>query len=210
MTKRAVAKAKPRNSTIFAIASDPVGQGLVASLAQPGGNITGLSLEATDVGSKRLELLRQVVPQLRHLAIMFNADYPAAMLENGATQAASHILGIDATPYGIRQADDIAPPLTRSRAVQTRFTLLMMHSGHESQSIFDVLTRPCTGTMDEARIIELTKNVDEECRLAHRHIGYERAHNLIKEHMIKVEQIAKNLLAKGSLTQAEVCSLLEI
>jgi ABC-type uncharacterized transport system substrate-binding protein len=94
---------------VFAIASDPVGQGLVASLAQPGGNITGLSLESTDVGSKRLELLRQVVPRLRHLAIMFDADYPAAMLENGATQAAAHTFGLEATPYGIRRVDDIAP-----------------------------------------------------------------------------------------------------
>src|SRR5215472_3361399 len=93
---------------VFAIASDPVGQGLVASLAQPGGNITGLSLEATDLGSKRLELFRQVVPHLRHLAIMFNADYPAAMLENGAIQAAAHTLGLEVTPYGIRQADDVA------------------------------------------------------------------------------------------------------
>jgi putative ABC transport system substrate-binding protein len=93
---------------VFAIASDPVGQGLVASLAQPGGNITGLSLEATDVGSKRLELLRQVVPHLRHLAIMFNASYPAAMLENGAIQAVAHTFGLEVTPYGIRQADDVA------------------------------------------------------------------------------------------------------
>jgi putative ABC transport system substrate-binding protein len=94
---------------VFAIASDPVGQGLVASLAQPGGNITGLSLEATDLGSKRLELLRQVVPHLRHLAIMFNADYPAAMLENGAIQATAHTFGLEVTPHGIRRADDIAP-----------------------------------------------------------------------------------------------------
>jgi ABC-type uncharacterized transport system substrate-binding protein len=94
---------------VFAIASDPVGQGLVASLSQPGGNITGLSLEATDVGSKRLELLREVVPGLRHLAIMFDADYPATMLENGVVQATAHTLGFDATPYGIRHADDITP-----------------------------------------------------------------------------------------------------
>jgi putative ABC transport system substrate-binding protein len=94
---------------VFAVASDPVGQGLVASLAQPSGNITGLSLEATDVGSKRLDLLRQVVPHLRHLAIMFNADYPAAMMENGAIQATAHASGLEVTPYGIRQTADIAP-----------------------------------------------------------------------------------------------------
>jgi putative tryptophan/tyrosine transport system substrate-binding protein len=94
---------------VFAIASDPVGQALVASLARPGGNATGLSLEATDVGSKRLELLRQVVPRLRHLAIMFDSDYPASMLENGALQATAHTFGLEAMPYGIRQAGNIAP-----------------------------------------------------------------------------------------------------
>jgi putative tryptophan/tyrosine transport system substrate-binding protein len=102
-------RATTRIPIVFAIAADPVGQGLVASLAQPGGNVTGLSLQATDVGSKRLELLRQVVPHLRRLAIMFNADYPAVMLENGAIQAAAHTLNLDVTPYGIRQTEDIAP-----------------------------------------------------------------------------------------------------
>jgi ATP-dependent Zn protease len=63
--------------------------------------------------------------------------------------------------------------------------------------------------MDEARIIELTEDLDEKSRLA-RDDGYQRAHNLIKAHATTVDRIAKNLLAKGSLTQAEVCSLLKI
>jgi putative ABC transport system substrate-binding protein len=63
---------------VFAIANDPVGGGLVASLARPGGNVTGLSGQATDLAGKRLELLREVVPRLRRLAIMFNVGYPSA------------------------------------------------------------------------------------------------------------------------------------
>ena len=66
---------------IFATAGDPVGTGLVASLARPGGNVTGLSLQQTDLAGKRLELLREVVPGLRRLAIIGNAGAPAAVLE---------------------------------------------------------------------------------------------------------------------------------
>jgi hypothetical protein len=63
---------------VFVVAADPVGSVLVASLARPGGNITGLSLRQTDVGGKRLELLREAFPGLRRLAIMANVSYPAA------------------------------------------------------------------------------------------------------------------------------------
>src|SRR5499426_2333278 len=68
---------------VFALASDPVGDGLVASLARPGGNITGLSIQATDLAGKRLELLREVVPGLHRLAIMANVDLPSAEMEMG-------------------------------------------------------------------------------------------------------------------------------
>jgi putative ABC transport system substrate-binding protein len=61
---------------VFAVAADPLSTGLVASLARPGGNVTGLSNQAADLAAKRLELLREVVPGLRRLAIMANIDYP--------------------------------------------------------------------------------------------------------------------------------------
>jgi hypothetical protein len=70
---------------VFAVAGDPVGTGLVASLARPGGNVTGLSLQITDTVSKRLELLREVVPGLRHLAMMANIGNPIAVLEKRGT-----------------------------------------------------------------------------------------------------------------------------
>jgi ABC-type uncharacterized transport system substrate-binding protein len=57
---------------VFAAAGDPIGTGLVTSLARPGGNATGLSLQATDLAAKRLELLREIVPGLRRLAILAN------------------------------------------------------------------------------------------------------------------------------------------
>jgi ABC-type uncharacterized transport system substrate-binding protein len=94
---------------VFAAATDPVGAGLVASLARPGGNVTGLSLQQTDVAGKRLELLREIVPGLRRLAIMANVGSPGAALEMGEVQAAARTLGFEATTVEIRRAEDIAP-----------------------------------------------------------------------------------------------------
>jgi putative tryptophan/tyrosine transport system substrate-binding protein len=93
---------------IFAIAIDPVGAGLVASLARPNGNVTGLSLQATDLAGKRLELLREVVPGLSRLAIVGNIDNPLTVLEMREAQAAATSLGLDATTIEIRRAEDIA------------------------------------------------------------------------------------------------------
>src|SRR5215510_8546287 len=94
---------------VFAIAQDPVGGGLVASLAKPGGNVTGLSLQASDVAGKRVELLREVVPQLRRLAILVDFGNPQSVLEMGEVQAAARMLGIEVAPLAIRRAEDIAP-----------------------------------------------------------------------------------------------------
>jgi len=93
---------------VFAIANDPVGGGLVASLARPGGNVTGLSGQATDLAGKRLELLREVVPRLRRLAIMFNVSYPSGVLEMREVQAAARALDIEVAPLEIQRAEDIA------------------------------------------------------------------------------------------------------
>ena len=94
---------------VFALVDDPVGSGLVASLARPGGNVTGLSMQSTDLAGKRLALLREVVSGLRRLAIMANVDYPAAMQEMGEIQAAAGTLGLDVATFEIRRAEDIAP-----------------------------------------------------------------------------------------------------
>ena len=94
---------------VFAIAVDPVGSGIVASLSRPGGNVTGLSVEQSDIAGKRLELLREIVPGLRRLAIIFDGGYAAAMRESNETQAAARIFGLDVVPHAIRYAEDIAP-----------------------------------------------------------------------------------------------------
>jgi len=94
---------------VFATVADLLDTGLVASLSKPGGKITGLSLTAPELGSKRLELMREVIPNLRRLAIMANAAYPPAMRELNEVEAATQLLGIETIALKIRQAADIAP-----------------------------------------------------------------------------------------------------
>jgi putative tryptophan/tyrosine transport system substrate-binding protein len=96
---------------VFAAAGDPVGTGLVATLARPGGNVTGLSNLSADIAGKRLELLREVIPNLRRLAIMANIGGPIGVLETGEVQAAARTLGLEVVPAEIRRADDIAPAI---------------------------------------------------------------------------------------------------
>jgi putative ABC transport system substrate-binding protein len=95
---------------VFASAGDPVGNDLVASLARPGGNVTGLSSQGGDTVGKRIELLREVVPGLRRLAILGNVDNPFAMGEMGEVQAAARTLGlVEVDTLEIRRGEDIAP-----------------------------------------------------------------------------------------------------
>jgi len=106
----AVPAAKQATATIpivFAIAADPVGSGLIASLARPGGNVTGLSILSSDIAGKRIELLREVLPGLRRLAIIVNVGGANAALEVTEAQAAAHKLGIEADVLEIRRAEDI-------------------------------------------------------------------------------------------------------
>jgi putative tryptophan/tyrosine transport system substrate-binding protein len=101
---------------VFAVAIDPVASGLVASLAKPGGNVTGLSVQQADLASKRLEILREVVPSLRKLAVMTNAGNAQPVLEAKETQAAARALGLEVLPLEIRRAEDIAPAFQALKA----------------------------------------------------------------------------------------------
>jgi putative tryptophan/tyrosine transport system substrate-binding protein len=94
---------------VFPVSGDPIGSGLVASLARPGGNITGLSIQQTDLNGKRLELMREVLPDLRRLAIMANVDAPIAVQDMREVQTAARTLGFEVATFEIRRAEDIAP-----------------------------------------------------------------------------------------------------
>jgi putative tryptophan/tyrosine transport system substrate-binding protein len=94
---------------VTAAMGDPLGTGIVASLARPGGNVTGLSAVVTDLAGKRLEFLREVVRGLRRLTILFNVDAPASLLDMRAAQAAADTVGLQVATSAIRQSKDIAP-----------------------------------------------------------------------------------------------------
>jgi ABC-type uncharacterized transport system substrate-binding protein len=94
---------------VLAVANDPVGEGLVTSLARPGANVTGLSLQATDVASKRLGFLREVLPNLNRVAIFADVSYPANVLEMEEVQTTARSLGLDFVTIEIRQSEEIAP-----------------------------------------------------------------------------------------------------
>ena len=108
----AVLAAKQATSTIpivFGIAVDPVGSGLVASLARPGGNVTGLSVQSTDLAGKRLEILRELLPDLRRLAVIADVGYSGSTIEIGEVQAAARKIGLEVDVLEIQRAEDIVP-----------------------------------------------------------------------------------------------------
>jgi ABC-type uncharacterized transport system substrate-binding protein len=117
---------------VFAGAADPVGTNLVASLAHPGGNATGVSLQTTDIAGKRLELLRDIVPGLRRLAIIANIDSPYAVVEMNEIRAAARELSLDILPLEIRQAEEITPAfdLLKGRAEALYVSLDPVISAH--------------------------------------------------------------------------------
>jgi putative ABC transport system substrate-binding protein len=107
----AVKKATSVIPIVFGTAGDPVATGLVASLARPGGNVTGLSNQSADIAGKRLELLQAVVPSLRRLAIMANIASSIGVLEMREVQTAAQTLGLEVATLEIRRAEDIAPAI---------------------------------------------------------------------------------------------------
>jgi len=96
---------------VFAISGDPVGAGFVASLARPGGNVTGLSQLAADLGGKRLEILREIVPGLKRFAILGNTENRATSPEINQVREAARTLGLESEMADVRRAEEIAPAI---------------------------------------------------------------------------------------------------
>ena len=92
---------------VFAAQMDPVGAGVVASLARPGGNVTGMSIQQTDTAGKRIELLREVVPRLARLAVMANSGAPGAMIEMREVATTARTLGLEVIPIEVSQAGEV-------------------------------------------------------------------------------------------------------
>jgi len=108
----AVPALKDATSTIpivFAVAVDPVGSGMVDSLARPGGNVTGVSIQETELAGKRIELLREILPGLRRIAVIANVGYQASVLEVTEVRGVARKFGLDVKLLEIRRAEDISP-----------------------------------------------------------------------------------------------------
>jgi putative ABC transport system substrate-binding protein len=91
---------------VFPVAGDPLGTGLVTSLARPGGNVTGLSNQGADLAGKRIEALREVDPRLRKLAVLVNDEYAGRMTEIANTNTAVQTLGLDVSVFEIKTDED--------------------------------------------------------------------------------------------------------
>jgi len=106
----AVWAAKRATSTVpivIAFSGDPVGNGVVSSLARPGGNITGFSYMSTDLAAKRLELLHQAFPKNARIAILYDPSEPATALEMRETDAAARSIGVTLQPLRVGSPDDL-------------------------------------------------------------------------------------------------------
>lgn len=111
----AAERATPTIPIVFVIASDPVGAGMVASLARPGGNATGLSVENADLAGKRMELLKTALPGLKRVLILLNVAYPASVIETAHAEAAARALGIEAQRAELRRTEDVAPAIEAAK-----------------------------------------------------------------------------------------------
>jgi putative ABC transport system substrate-binding protein len=96
---------------VFASAGDPVGNALVASLARPGGNVTGLSVQSSELAHKVVQLLRELLPKLGHLAVLSRPDSPVTVLQTDAVRATAATFGLEVAVAEVRSADDIEPAI---------------------------------------------------------------------------------------------------
>jgi putative ABC transport system substrate-binding protein len=102
---------------VFAAFNDPIASGLVKSLSRPGGNVTGLTVQPTDLASKRVDLLREIVPNMRRLAALANVAGSGFLRETEGVRAAAAALNVEAEILELRSADDIAPALARLKTL---------------------------------------------------------------------------------------------
>jgi putative ABC transport system substrate-binding protein len=130
---------------VFVAVGDPLASGLVTSLARPGRNLTGLSNQTRDLAGKRVEILRELIPGLRRLAILANAANSAAVLEMRDAQAAAQTLGYEVITPEIRQAEDIAPAFAtlRDHADAVYVAIDSLVSRGNSKSLAWRLARDC-------------------------------------------------------------------
>jgi putative ABC transport system substrate-binding protein len=150
---RAAANATTTIPIVMVASEDPVGTGLVASLVRPGGNITGTSALATDLSGKRLELLKEAVPTLSRVPVLWNAASSAMTLRFEQIQVAARALGVTLQPLGVRDANDVDSALaamTQERP-DALFTITDVLTAAPTRRIVDFAAKSQLPTMFEYR-----------------------------------------------------------
>jgi putative ABC transport system substrate-binding protein len=129
-TTPAALAAKKATSTVpimFSTAADPVGDGLITSLARPGGNATGLSTNASELRAKRLQLIKELVPAANRIAVLSMPDDPQAQRGLVATEAAARVLGVQIQPVEAREANDFPGALTAATSGRAGALIVLPH-----------------------------------------------------------------------------------
>jgi len=123
---------------IVMVSSHPVGTGLVASLARPGGNITGMAILSPELSSKRLELLKELVPALAQVAVLYDPAFPAAALDLAATQRAAQVLGVTLQVVAVHAPEEFEPAfasMMRERAEAVILLATPAFTAHRAQLV---------------------------------------------------------------------------
>jgi putative ABC transport system substrate-binding protein len=130
---RAAKQATTSIPVVMGAASDPVSSGLVASLARPGGNVTGLSLNSVDVSSKHIELAKSVMPKIAHVAVLTNPGIPAHLAIVKNLQAAARQLGIRILAVDARTADEIERGFSTIKSAGAEAVIVVIDAFFDSQ-----------------------------------------------------------------------------
>jgi putative tryptophan/tyrosine transport system substrate-binding protein len=128
---------------VFAVAQDPIGTGIAASLQRPGGNVTGLSNLASELSAKRLQLLKEAFPRVAHVALLFEPDNAGSVLQAKEIEAAAPLLGMRVTPIELRQLADIEPAFKRAIALDAQAYIVTAGgiANSQRQAIVDRIIR---------------------------------------------------------------------
>ncbi len=138
---------------VMVSSGDPVATGLVASLARPGGNLTGLTGLATELSGKRLELLREAIPSVSRVAVLWNARDAAMTHTFSGIQAAAPGLGVTVQPLGVQEAEDIDSAIAAMRAElpDALFMITDVLTRRHTQQVVDFAAQRQLPTLFEGR-----------------------------------------------------------
>ena len=133
----AVKRATSRTPVVMTLVSDPVGAGLVANLARPGGNITGFSLMTTDLTAKRLQLLKEAIPHLSRVAVLWSPDVPVHKKALEELKAVAPAMSIEVTTHGARTLEEITGALSAARSSRAHALYILISWTAPSSRVID-------------------------------------------------------------------------